>query len=522
MRKEFTNVSIRSFIYKLVTKLRKHGDGAPDRWDSIDQTPWSHPCLHSAFIEQFRLYSEQIWDVALKEYDPDKKLSVAFAVNMAQNMYKWARLNKKYGGDSTLYLHPQDRTVLNLPQWEEYEGQYQELFDVPGFLEQNDNIPVDVTTRTIMEEISEEFREANDLFVRGQRRELLALLSRYKSLRRELFLHYPGTYPYFFWSAALSEHDVIYIASSPIAAYFSSRPYCAFSVGGDLQYDCGRGDWYGGLMTLAFDAARFMLISNPHSLGHSRRLGLTNGVYLPYPMDSDRYCPGEGNARRDWVDRMGDGVYVLSTSRLDKKVKGQGEEFFQAIAEAIRHRPELRFVFLQWGESAHEMTQYVQEAGIGANVLVLPPAGKKRLIDYYRSCDVMLDSMVYGYYGATALEAASIGKPVIMKLRTEHYEPLYKGDVMPAENVESPAQIVEALIHLVDSAEYRDKKSKDMRGWLVRNHGEQRTVPLMQALLQMAAYRKMLPVELDNNPLGAGLTEQEIEYHQNCQVPFAR
>ena len=218
-------MSIRSYMHRLVTRRKEHEDAVSEHWDSIDQTPWSHPCLHSTFIERFRLYSDQIWDVALKEYDPDKNLSVAFAVNMAQNMYKWARLNKKYGGDSTLYLHPQDQTVLSLPQWEEYEGQYQDLYDAEGFLEQNDNIPVDVTTKTVPQEISEEFGQANDLFARGQRRELLALLSGHKPLRRELFFHYPGTYPYFFWSAALSEHDVIYTASSPIAAYFSSRQW---------------------------------------------------------------------------------------------------------------------------------------------------------------------------------------------------------------------------------------------------------------------------------------------------------
>ena len=62
------------------------------------------------------------------------------------------------------------------------------------------------------------------------------------------------------------------------------------------------------------------------------------------------------------------------------------------------------------------------------------PVGKHQLIDYYRSCDIVLDHFVYGYYGTTALEAAGIGKPVVMKLRADQDAALYRGDVAHPSN----------------------------------------------------------------------------------------
>lgn len=101
-----------------------------------------------------------------------------------------------------------------------------------------------------------------------------------------------------------------------------------------------------------------------------------------------------------------------------------------------------------------------------AQVLLLPPVGKLRLIDYYRSCDIVLDQFVYGYYGATALEAASIGKPVVMKLNANQYDALYKGDVMPVFNASSPDEAVSALQTLINQPSLRREPGKESAiGW---------------------------------------------------------
>lgn len=506
---------------------------------SVDYAPWDHPFLIAENIQRFRDYSEQVWSHALahRAHSP-RQLNCAFAVNMAQNMYKWAKLANKYGADATLYLNPQDQSAISRPEWEEFDGEYENLLDGRGFLSGSQGAHVGVRQILAPNEGSEiwsAYHPPRELeWWQQMIKKAVPFLfpelgcavygtPEAKALRARspTVLHWPllslqGAYPYFRWAELLAQHEVTYIASTPFPAYASGKPYCVFSVGGDLQFDCGRADDHGRAMRLAFAGARFIFVSNPHTLGHCRRFGLTNAVYLPYPMDSDNYCPGEGSTRKKWITQFGGEVFVLTAARIDRGVKGHSEAFFDKLVAVANERPGVRFIFLGWGANAEEFKAHVAAIGMQDRLIMLPPVGKRRLIDYYRSCDIVLDQFVYGYYGATALEAFSIGKPVIMKLRTEQYAPLYNGDVAPVLNASTPNEIRESLLGLIDSPQRREEIGSKLREWLVRNHGEQKTAPLMLALLQLAADGVKLPHGLDN-PLKAPLSKAEIEYHEKCQ-----
>ena len=220
-------------------------------------------------------------------------------------------------------------------------------------------------------------------------------------------------------------------------------------------------------------------------------------------------------ARQEWTARFGGDTFVLSTTRLDRVVKGQTDSMLRVIANVAEQRPTVRFVFLGWGADADDFRARAAACGSASSVIVLSPVGKRRLIDYYRSCDIVLDQFVYGYYGTSALEAACIGKPVIMKLRADQYAALYGGDVAPVQQAESPADVRQELLALIDRLDLRRKRGDAMREWVVRNHGERRTAPLMLALLRLAADRMRLPLRLDN-PLTDPLAADEVEYHQRC------
>lgn len=489
---------------------------------TADYEPWRHPFLCSRNITRFRQYSDAVWEFArahaASRTDP---LTCAFTPNLVQNMYKWAVLAQARGVRAALFLNDMDPMASSCPEWEEFEGEYPDVFDGPGFLAAHPELKPQVPTYRIPNT-----PEANELlvafqeFCQGRRARLLSMLEQAPGVRHEPLLSYEGFYTYWRLARALATYDVIYAANVPFAAYFSGRPYCAFSVGGDLSWDCGRADDWGRALTLAFNAARFLMISNPHTLGHSRRLGFGNGVYLPYPMDDKKYSPGDGAARREWEARWGRGTYVLTTARLDAKDKGYDDRFLAALASVARCCPDVRFIFVSWGVDAEALRRKAEAAGLGRHAIFLLPVGKRRLIDYYRSCDVVLDQLVFGYYGATALEAASIGKPIVMKLRRDHYAPLYGGDVMPARHVDRVPDVEQALVEYISNPEIRRRDGEAMRQWLVRTHGEDRTIPVLLALLRVAADRVPLPPDLEN-PLRAPLSQEEEEYHATClsEVP---
>src|SRR5262249_16876309 len=153
-------------------------------------------------------------------------------------------------------------------------------------------------------------------------------------------------------------------------------------------------------------------------------------------------------------------------------VKGNAESLFTELVGLARRVPAVRFVFLSWGRDAAAFVERVREAGLQDRFLILKPVGKKRLIDYYRSCDCVLDQFIYGYYGATALEAAAVGKPIVMRIREEHYMPLYGGDLAPVLNCKSARQAAQAIERLATNADDCAQVGRDTRAWLVRNHGE--------------------------------------------------
>lgn len=490
--------------------------------NSIDLSPWNHPCLTDAFIARFREYSDAVHQFSM-EYSScsERQLKLAFDQNMAQNMYKWARLVKKQGADVTLFLNPMDMTALNQPEWEEFDGSFMEVYNGNKFLSENPLIVPQVPyVRPLLD--GSDFLRSCRLFYGDNRKPLLRLMATAPGLRHEVLQAYSGFYTYLEWAKELAQYDAVYSCGSAFAAYASGRPYSIFSFGGDLIFDCGRTDDSGLVAALSFNAARFLTISNPHAIAQARRIGLTNGVYLPYPIEDCLYCPGEGAARSDWEKVYGEGVYILTTSRLDEKYKGYDTAYLEALLNVAQANSTIRFVFLAWGDNADSIKIKFKKFGLKNQFIILPPVGKKRLIDYYRSCDIVLDQFVFGYYGATGLEAAAVGKPLIIKLRKEHYAPLYKGDVMPAVAVDSPQEIAEAINALACDQALRQKTGEDLREWLIRTHGEAATANKLLALLRLTADQVPLPLEIARlNPLLDEESEEEKTYHQSCLQELA-
>jgi glycosyltransferase involved in cell wall biosynthesis len=487
-----------------------------DQW-SADYEPWRHPYLAADNCRRFRDYSNAVWAFAL-EHAASKPASFtcAFTPNLVQNMYKWACLAQARGVDATLFLNDMDPMASNRPEWEEFDGEHPDVFDGAGFLARHPGLPVRVPMRRIPNRPEDnQLLSAYQEFCEGKREPLLQLLATSPDVRYETLLSYAGFYTYWELTRALSEYDVVFTANVPFAAYFSGRPYCAYSVGGDLSWDAGRADDWGRALTLTFNAARFLFISNPHTLGYCRRLGLSNGLFLPYPMDDRKYTPGEGQARREWEATYGPGTYVLTTARLDAKDKGYDSNFLAMLASVVHERPDVRFVAVAWGTNADALQEQVAASDLSGHLIFVLPAGKLKLIDYYRSCDVVLDQLVFGYYGATALEAASIARPIIMKLRTDHYKTLYEGDVMPVRNVSNLNELKNALVDYVSHPDRRARDGAAMRQWVARTHGEDRTMPVLLALLRLAADRVPLPKDLQN-PLLAPLSPEEVAYHAAC------
>ena len=420
-------------------------------------------------------------------------MKFAFVGNLANSSYQRLTALKELGINASLYKHPGDTYFMSQPEWEDFDG---ELPSGVNSLEQIRSAGLlsrDVEGTYCIEQIGNWGKDSEWLdFIR------LADYARWS--------------PYFSYLPilqALQEKSALYTVQCPYLAYLSSRPYVATHMGGDIWYECSRGDAFGELQRCAFRNASALTVSNPWSPAFARRYGFRNMVILPMILNTQQYCPGPALFRNDWEAKTGGEFFVLSTARVDARYKGSNLAL-EGFARFAVTNPGARLVLIGWGADLDKCKQRILELGIADRVLLLPPAGKKRLIQYLRSADCLLDQFVLGYFGLTALEAMSVGLPVIMRIETGQYEAFFDTGPPPVLNATTANEVSGCLGRLAENANYRACVSRDILNWFQRSATPQAWGNSYRDLLVSAAIGHRF--DYRDSPLNSPLGKDEMEY----------
>jgi glycosyltransferase involved in cell wall biosynthesis len=72
------------------------------------------------------------------------------------------------------------------------------------------------------------------------------------------------------------------------------------------------------------------------------------------------------------------------------------------------------------------------------------------LLEEYKSCDVFIDQIMGGWYGTAAIEAMSIGRPVICSIRREYYSYIDYGEKLPLIDAD-PDTIYNVIKYVLDN-----------------------------------------------------------------------
>jgi len=485
-----TQKNLARFLARL---CRQSGD-----WQSWDETPWQHPWLTSTNLRSVKEYSRNFLEKEkriLNHVDP-KKFEIGFCGNIANTMYVRAVPLRRAGLNIEIYLSPQDEYVMSRPGWEEFDGSISNPAKAIEELKKNG---------TQLPEIPgvHQYPMHTDWKTRYASSGL-------KFLRRSDIKNFSTYLPYIETLIALQEKDVLWATQVPYLAYLANRPNVVSQMGGDLWFEASRGDELGALMRRSFRCARLNLASNPWTFAHARRFNMSNVIYLPKIIDQNVYSPGHGQARRRWEVESGGNFFVLTSSRIDERNKGSmvGLEGF---AEFSRSVPNARLVFIGWGKGLADLDRRLLDLGIMDKVIRLPVSGKAGIRDILRSADVSFDQFVLGYYGSAGMEAMACGLPVIARNESDQYDALCETGGPPILNASMPAEVAKHLSRLHADSQRRMEVADASRKWFVANHGSERWLPEITAVLAATALGR--PANMRANPLTRPHSIQERIYH---------
>ncbi len=405
---------------------------------------------------------------------------------MANNLYMRASALAHRNLSIDTYLHPHDQYLMSQPAWEEYDG------DVPDGVT---SVESAMAAGVALPEVPRVYRCGTVSWTDITELDLVGSM-RFMDRKR-----FPDYFAYFPTLQALQKYD---------ALLGVQVPYAVTQMGGDIWYDCSRDDLYGRLQRQAFHKAGAFIVSNPWSLAFGRRYGMRNMVYLPFLINEEKYSPGPAEYREQWIAEVGGDFFVMMSSRLDYFFKGSNLAI-NAFARFAAKVPGARLVIAGWGADKARANELFASLGIADKVLVVPVAGKKKLIGYLRSADCVVDQLNLGYYGASALEAMACGLPVIMNLNSEQYDALIREGSAPVCQAKTEEDVFLHLSELHGNAALRCGVGERLRSWFLQTHSNGKWGKLYEAVLWGTAGHK-LPA-YDASPLHQPLGKDEARYH---------
>jgi glycosyltransferase involved in cell wall biosynthesis len=247
-----------------------------------------------------------------------------------------------------------------------------------------------------------------------------------------------------------------------------ARPYVAFEHGTlrDVPFEDA---WRGRLLSLAYHRAGKVIITNPDVVASARRLGLENYVFIPHPVDEEKYRPGRSELRGR-LEAEGSDLVLLAPSRHDWDVKGT-DRMLRAFAQLVHQdRPQAVLVLLEWGLELDRSRALISELGIEKRVRWISPLPKLKLIDAYRAADVVLDQFLIGTFGAVAPEAMACGRPVVMAFHPEVHTWCFPVPP-PVVDARTAEDIYRVLARLAAEPDEREALGRQGREWVERHHG---------------------------------------------------
>lgn len=259
------------------------------------------------------------------------------------------------------------------------------------------------------------------------------------------------------------------------------KKYLAFATGSDIR-EVARFDqtWRGKLMRDYFKNAARVFLLNIDMLSFKDEMGLLEASFFPFAINEEKFFPDKKVKKPELYQGK---LLCFMMSNLDFGSSDRGhnrnsmkknDRFFYALAEFIKEDTNIHAFVLDRGSDRDVAKEIVNNLGIASYVQFLPPMTELERIHYLNMADVILDQFNLGSFGLGALEALSVGKPLITHLRMDCIAKCY--DVAPPILYAQTAKEIFLRLLEARNLESRQELSRQARQWLIRYHSRQTVI----------------------------------------------
>jgi glycosyltransferase involved in cell wall biosynthesis len=239
-------------------------------------------------------------------------------------------------------------------------------------------------------------------------------------------------------------------------------------LGSDLRELAFSHGLNGHLMRRALRASRIVFFNNVDHAAYLDRLGI-EGVFLPNPLDLDRYRPrpaGRMFPGRDFV--VFHPVSHDWTYRGRKRSSTKGNDrLIRAFARLVRENRKALLVCIVSGPDVEASRALAGKLGIGDNVEFVDRQRKEALGEMLNAADLIADQFDLGALGGVAVEALACGRPLLTYLNDDAARRCY-ATPPPLFNARTENEIYAAL----QAARQADLNvaGAAARAWAQRHH----------------------------------------------------
>jgi glycosyltransferase involved in cell wall biosynthesis len=297
----------------------------------------------------------------------------------------------------------------------------------------------------------------------------------------------------------LSNADLLVLGCgwSEIVAPFIGIPYVIWPSGGDMREAAGfpitnSTSLLGKInqavkktfLKMSFENAQFVASHNPVGMGALMgcgRLKLKGFEYFPFPLEpkpqikpEEKRCLLKELASRLHLELPPSDIILFIPSRLDFFWKGL-DKFLRAFTSS---RPDRVGVICSgWGMNRSDSMRIVREADMEKKVKFLDVSlSKPLLLDMFRAVDLVVDQFNLGAYGTAALEAMSVGTPVMMWIDTPSFNTAGMS-VPPVLNARTEDEIFNLLNKINHSEIDLTDRGRTSLSWIEEVHHYKRVLP---------------------------------------------